>query len=188
MPSYKLEYISESAVALYGFSIKEWYVNVNLWVNIIHPEDKEFVLKENERLFSDGEISLEYRVITYDEKIKYIAANIKLVNNNEGIPVLLTGIAEDITEQKNIEFNLKKNISELKKTNAELDKFVYSTSHDLRAPLKSMMGLISITKESTDPGNNVLHERLEMLDKSVHKLDNFIEDILHLFYESVRNS
>ncbi len=179
LPSYKLEYISESAVALYGFPIKEWYVNVNLWVNIIHPEDKEFVLKENERLFSDGEISLEYRVITYDEKIKYIAANIKLVNNNEGIPVLLTGIAEDITEQKNIEFNLKKNISELKKTNAELDKFVYSTSHDLRAPLKSMMGLISITKESTDPGNNVLHERLEMLDKSVHKLDNFIEDILH---------
>jgi K+-sensing histidine kinase KdpD len=33
----------------------------------------------------------------------------------------------------------------------ELDRFVYSTSHDLRAPLKSMLGLIAIVKESEEP-------------------------------------
>ena len=68
---------------------------------------------------------------------------------------------------------------DLRKTNEELDRFVYSTSHDLRAPLKSMLGLISITKESIESSNSVQHERMEMLNKSVLKLDNFIEDILH---------
>ena len=179
LPDYNLEYISESAVSIYGYPLKDWYDNINLWSDLIHPNDKEFVLKASEKLFDVGHFFSEYRIITADKEEKWIYSQSRLITNEKGIPILMTGIAADITERKNIEFNIKKNISELKKTNAELDKFVYSTSHDLRAPLKSMMGLISITKESTDPGNNVLQERLEMLDKSVHKLDNFIEDILH---------
>jgi light-regulated signal transduction histidine kinase (bacteriophytochrome) len=52
---------------------------------------------------------------------------------------------------------------ELHKTN-ELDRFVYSTSHDLRAPLKSMLGLIA-NKESEEPRNTDQIVRLEMLNK-----------------------
>ena len=39
----------------------------------------------------------------------------------------------------------------LSKTNTELDRFVYSTSHDLRAPFSSIMGLINITERSQNP-------------------------------------
>ncbi|MCX6185988.1 MAG: HAMP domain-containing sensor histidine kinase, partial [Bacteroidetes bacterium] len=67
---------------------------------------------------------------------------------------------------------------ELRKANSELDRFVYSASHDLRAPLKSMLGLIAITQENNAP-NTEQFLQLEMLNKSVVKLDNFIEDILH---------
>jgi len=106
LPSYKLEYISQSAVALYGYPLQDWYDNVNLWVNLIHPDDKEFVLKENEKLFSDGKVHLEYRIIAADKKVKYLAVNTKVVNNNEGKPILLTGIAEDITAKKLAEIEL----------------------------------------------------------------------------------
>jgi PAS domain S-box-containing protein len=87
--------------------------------------------------------------------------------------------AIDITEQKNAKEELIKNNIELKKTNSELDRFVYSTSHDLRAPLKSMLGLINIAKENIEPDNVALKELFKMLDKSAAKLDDFIEDILH---------
>jgi signal transduction histidine kinase len=66
----------------------------------------------------------------------------------------------------------------LVKTNAELDRFVYSTSHDLRAPLKSLLGLIGIMKRSAGPDDKVQETRLDLMNKSVIKLDNFIEDIL----------
>ena len=46
---------------------------------------------------------------------------------------------------------LVENNNLLSKTNTELDRFVYSTSHDLRAPLTSVMGLINITERSQNP-------------------------------------
>jgi signal transduction histidine kinase/ligand-binding sensor domain-containing protein len=66
--------------------------------------------------------------------------------------------------------------TELKKINGELDKFVYSVSHDLRAPLSSMLGIVKISKEDAD--EPVLVQHLGMLENSINKLDGFIQDIL----------
>lgn len=65
---------------------------------------------------------------------------------------------------------------ELKTANYELDRFVYSTSHDLRAPLNSMLGLIEIAKEDTT--EELMLEYFGMLKGSAKKLDGFICDIL----------
>jgi signal transduction histidine kinase len=67
---------------------------------------------------------------------------------------------------------------ELVKVNNELDNFVYRVSHDLRAPLASVLGLISIAKQETNPEK--LKEYLELKEKSVLKLDHFIQDIMNL--------
>lgn len=64
---------------------------------------------------------------------------------------------------------------QLKKTNTELDRFVYSTSHDLRAPLTSLMGLINITSNTNDPAE--FRKYLAMMKERVHSLDKFIKDI-----------
>ena len=64
----------------------------------------------------------------------------------------------------------------MKKTNSELDKFVYSVSHDLRAPLSSMLGVVEISEEDTQ--DELLLSHLDMLKGSIKKLDGFISDIL----------
>ena len=63
----------------------------------------------------------------------------------------------------------------LKKTNEELDRFVYSTSHDLRAPLASVIGLLDLTAKSTNMLEKVKYEKL-MLSR-IKDLDRFISDI-----------
>lgn len=65
----------------------------------------------------------------------------------------------------------------LRKTNMELDKFVYSVSHDLRAPLLSMQGVMDLTELETNEEKT--KEHMIMLKQSVQKLDNFISDILN---------
>ncbi len=66
---------------------------------------------------------------------------------------------------------------ELMKVNSELDRFVYSASHDLRAPLTSILGLVRLTKLDDNPENR--KQYLDMVEKSIHKLDGFIHDIIN---------
>lgn len=113
----------------------------------------------------------------------YVSLTISPIYDKLGNVVGASKIMRDITESKTFENELIRYNTELKKTNAELDRFVYSVSHDLRAPLKSMLGLIYITTEDVRENEMLdnslpIIERLDLLDKSVAKLDGFIEDIL----------
>jgi len=64
----------------------------------------------------------------------------------------------------------------LAKTNRELDRFVYSASHDLRAPLTSLLGLIEITTKTDDPEEIRLCHA--MMKDRIHNLDSFIKEII----------
>ncbi len=69
--------------------------------------------------------------------------------------------------------------TELIKINSELDSFVYNISHNLRAPLLSLMGLINLTKLDTDALNNkILDDYLEKIDFCAKKLDKTLCEIL----------
>ncbi|NJN42473.1 MAG: hypothetical protein HC811_09880 [Flammeovirgaceae bacterium] len=64
----------------------------------------------------------------------------------------------------------------LQVTNRELDRFVYSVSHDLTAPLKSVKGLINVIRLERD--QNQMPEYVDMIEKSVVKLEDFITEVL----------
>lgn len=74
-------------------------------------------------------------------------------------------------EQKILDQN-----KELIKTNAELDRFVYSASHDLRAPLSSLLGLINISKQAGKPEE--ITQYLTLMEGRVKHLDSFIKEII----------
>lgn len=85
--------------------------------------------------------------------------------------------AQVLRERKLNEEALEKSNKQLTKSNKELDKFVYSVSHDLRAPLTSMLGLIEITEDEVN--DEYVSNNMGMLKASIHKLDGFILDILN---------
>lgn len=85
-------------------------------------------------------------------------------------------------EKEVIEEKLAKQNEELSKANHELDSFVHSASHDLRAPLASILGLVNILKLSEKEAEQ--QKLLDMMKISVEKLDFFICDII----EYSRNS
>ncbi len=65
----------------------------------------------------------------------------------------------------------------LKLANEELDSIVYSTSHDLRAPLTSVLGLVNVAK--LDPDQHNTNSYLEMIERSVQKMFRVLTDILN---------
>nr|WP_246205949.1 HAMP domain-containing sensor histidine kinase [Fulvivirga aurantia] len=68
--------------------------------------------------------------------------------------------------------------AQLKKTNHELDSFLYSTSHDLRAPVASILGLTNLAKQDVTDTNS--HQYFQMIEDSTLKLDETIGNILTL--------
>lgn len=88
----------------------------------------------------------------------------------------VTIFSRDITEQKKIEQQLTLQNEELQKVNSEMDRFVYSASHDLRAPLLSVKGLVSLIRMEPNHENHQLY--LNKIDNTIDKLDSFIKDII----------
>ncbi len=78
-----------------------------------------------------------------------------------------------LTEQKQA---LEKANSQLVKTNAELDRFVYSLSHDISAPLKSIKGLVNLNRIENSPEQSELY--LSKIDTSIKRLEVFIAEVL----------
>lgn len=76
------------------------------------------------------------------------------------------------------ELALRSQNEELIKINQELDSFVYSVSHDLRAPLRSLLGLLNISKRDGRPRDPIYDQYFEMMEESIHKLDSTLKDIL----------
>ncbi len=66
---------------------------------------------------------------------------------------------------------------QLKKVNKELDSFLYSTAHDLRSPLTSLLGLINIMRH--DNKQEGLGVYLDMMEKSINRSENFISQIVN---------
>jgi signal transduction histidine kinase len=83
---------------------------------------------------------------------------------------------DEIVIRKQAEEALNQTNQELSKRNTELDNFVYSVSHDLRAPIASVLGLINLAKKDNDGAMKDMY--LEMVHKSALQQDNFIKEIL----------
>jgi PAS domain S-box-containing protein len=120
LPDYQIQYVSNSAVNLYGFPLADWYENPNLWTDMIHPDEIKQVQKEGESLFTEGFSELEFRIITPDKKIKWIHSTTRILKSADGTPFFMTGIARDITEEKKVQNQLNQLNNNLEAKAAEL--------------------------------------------------------------------
>lgn len=73
---------------------------------------------------------------------------------------------------------LKESYDKVLDLNLELDTFVYSLSHDLRAPLTSLQGLVRFSSLETDIDS--IKENMLLMDKLLDKQDLFIKDVISL--------
>ncbi len=136
------------------------------WLTRVYKQDQQKTRIAHAKL-QEGKsmILFENRFLCKDGKFKWLSWNaIPLTDQN-----LIFGIVRDTTSNKVI-------TEELKIRNSELNNFVYKVSHDLRAPLSSIRGLVSLIKLEL-PGLTE-HEYIRLIENRIMKLDNFIRDIL----------
>jgi signal transduction histidine kinase len=127
-----------------------------------------------------GTVSEEFAVSC----LKQGADDYVLKSNLVRLPsAIINALKQRNVEQKRrtAELSLRQQNEELVKINQELDSFVYSVSHNLRAPLMSVLGLLRLAYgevERADQEAEILLSYFSMMDHSINKLDETLKEIL----------
>ncbi|MGD9930964.1 MAG: PAS domain S-box protein [Mangrovibacterium sp.] len=99
--------INKAFPKFYGVSAEDFINDPDLWFDLIHPDDKEIVIRSHQDLFRKGKAEVEYRIQRPDKKIIWVQDRKSLIRDQQGNPVKMGGIASDITERKRMEEELK---------------------------------------------------------------------------------
>jgi signal transduction histidine kinase len=124
-----------------------------------------------------GAVSEEFAVSC----LKQGADDYVLKSNLVRLPsAIFNSIKQKEVEQKRIkaERTLRVQNEELVKINKELDSFVYSVSHNLRAPLMSVLGLLNLARMNDMELDKKMGNYFAMMEHSIHKLDDTLKEIL----------
>ncbi|WP_419213172.1 ATP-binding protein [Maribacter sp. X9] len=161
-------------VNLKGAEMLGYTINELIGLNLTDIYDKEDIIANPIKFkeLENGRPIIHERLMVRKNGTRFYAEiTAKMLDNGN-----LLGIGRDVTERKEAREILEEKNKELEKTNAELNQFVYSASHELRAPLSSVLGLLEIIKlEENEPQ---LIEKLDMMDMAIKNLDGFISDII----------
>ncbi len=104
----RMTYISPPVQSLLGYSPEEWLADPNLWVSLLHPEDRERVLRAvAQHSVAGTTLDLEYRSLTRDGRVVWFHNQAQAVPDPAGRLVSTRGIMFDITARRQAEAELK---------------------------------------------------------------------------------
>ena len=104
-------YINQAAENIYGRSVAEFYQDDNLWLEVVHPEDRDRVSKFPQMIIEKGSCEMEYRILHPDGEIRWLLVNGNLARDEDNKPLRFDGNSTDITQRKQAELEIRKFVS-----------------------------------------------------------------------------
>ncbi len=155
-PGMESLYISPQIQRIAGVSPEEWLADPELWLRLMHPDDRDAVRDSYVAAAAAGRAwSAEYRMQTRDGRTIWVHDETTFLHDEEGNATFIQGVISDITERRLAEQALRESeqrereaAERLRALDEMKNTFLAAVSHELRSPLTSILGL-SLTLERT---------------------------------------
>jgi len=145
---------SEQYARIYGFNVRQalnYFTSVDALIDLIHPEDKErFRQATSEYDLPNNKTHLEYRIII-SGKTRHLSLRREVSVDNNGAPLQVFGIVQDITAEKEKEFALVEATEEAIEavaSNLAKSQFLAAMSHEIRTPMAGVIGISDLLIDS----------------------------------------
>ena len=187
---WRMMFLSDEAEALTGHQNEELlHGNKRDFGEIILPEDREFLSNVIARHIEMREtFAVEYRIRREDGGIRFVHQRGRAIFDEQGSVMWLDGVIVDVTERKQAEkrirelnSELKQRVDELETKNAELERFTYTVSHDLKAPLITIRGYAGLLENDLQDGNiDEVDKNLNRISRAADQMAQLLRDTLEL--------
>jgi PAS domain S-box-containing protein len=176
-----LAYVSPAFEKIWGRQRQDVYNDPRLWITYLHPEDQKRhpILEMKEKISQEGLAARfieNYRIVRPDGEIRWMIDRGFPVCDANGKIVAVTGVAVDITEQKNREKELENAKQAADKANIAKSEFIANISHDIRTPITGILGLAQSLHDNAT--NIEAKNDAATLISSTHELLTLLNEII----------
>ncbi|MDQ3073208.1 MAG: PAS domain-containing sensor histidine kinase [Bacteroidota bacterium] len=137
----------------------------------------EKYLKANREILLKQEPAPPYRDDFYNPSTRthriFLVRKIPIIVGEE---TCVLAIAFDLTDLENTKELLKENYSELSRVNKNLDRLIYSAGHELRGPITTIRGIVSLAKNEKD--TDAMRHLLSLVEASLEKQEKIVRDLI----------
>ena len=140
--------VNDSLEDIYGITIDEFKANPKLWIEMVHPDDREIAEASSKELYEKGQASAEYRIVKPDGTVTWLFDRKSIIYDDNEKPISIGGIAKDITECKLAVEEIIKAKEKAEEINRLKSNFFANMSHELRTPFVGIIGYAEILAEN----------------------------------------
>ncbi|MDT7827986.1 PAS domain-containing protein [Pricia sp. S334] len=162
-------YWSDQLYQVFGQDPETFRPDYGSFLEIIHPEDREAFTEDVDNCIENGApLDIVHRIVMGDGGIRYVHQRGR-THYHRGRPVRMAGTSQDVTGLENARLRIMRQYN-------ELENFVYIISHNIRAPISTLQGLVDIF----EPGNAASNVQvIDYIGSTVDTLDRTIKDLNH---------
>ena len=188
LPEAKYEYVSPSALTVFGYSADEFMHTPQMIAKIIHPDFVDYYRQGWPDLLK-GNVprTYEYKIVDPDGNERWIYQSNRGIFDEKGNIIALESLCRNVTLQKQaseyLERVVEERTAELKAANDQLqklsrakDEFVSNVSHELRTPVTSLILRQYVLRQQPEH----LDYHLDVLERETERLNHIIESLLQL--------
>ncbi len=178
LESLRTDFVSGYAFRLLGYRPDEFIDRPDLWLHILHPDDRERVAREAHELFEAGFGGvIELRWIGRDGRLLWIEWHVRTFRDTAGRSIGMRGIAFDVTARRELERERAELLARAQESNRAKDEFLATVSHELRTPINAVLGWTQMLRAGILSPDRT-SRALESIERNAAAQSRMIEDLL----------